>query len=372
MGNPATRLRYTSGMNTTYPPSHEPLRLLVFNLVTDADHQVLAFTTDWLNALAPYCSVLDVVTMQAGRLAVAPPVRVFSVGRERGLSEPQRAANFYAILRRLLREQTYDACFAHMMPLFAVMGAPLLRAKRIPITTWYTHRQRTLTLRLATRISRHLVTAAPDSFPLVTPKLRVLGHGIDAGFFTPPSDERSRQPRRIVQVARLSPIKHQHVLLEAAQPLDCEIVLVGDTAEGHSSDYQAQLRQQVATLNMSERVTFTGRQTPEQVRDWLRSATVAINLSPPGLFDKAALEAMACGTPTVVSSAAFHELTGPQSPLLVLPAPTDVAGLRERLTTLLALSPAQRQTIGARLRSGVVAGHSLSVLVEKLVAVLRE
>jgi len=73
MGNSAMRLRYTSGMNITNianTPSHEPLRLLVFNLVTAADHQVLAFTTDWLNALAPYCSVLDVVTMQAGRLAV--------------------------------------------------------------------------------------------------------------------------------------------------------------------------------------------------------------------------------------------------------------------------------------------------------------
>ena len=62
--------------------AEKPLRLLLFNLVTDADHLVLAFTTDWINELAPYCEYIDVVTMQVGRLAVADNVRVFSVGRE--------------------------------------------------------------------------------------------------------------------------------------------------------------------------------------------------------------------------------------------------------------------------------------------------
>ncbi|MFN8564687.1 MAG: hypothetical protein U0703_24390 [Anaerolineae bacterium] len=62
-----------------------------------------------------------------------------------------------------LRERRYAACFAHMMPLFAVMGAPLLRG--VPITPWYTHRQAHRTLQLATAVSRRVVTAAPDSFP---------------------------------------------------------------------------------------------------------------------------------------------------------------------------------------------------------------
>ena len=107
-----------------------PLRLLWFNLATDADATGQGFTTDWLNALAPHCDQIDVLTMRAGRLALDDKVRVYSVGKEKGYTELRRAVEFYRLLSRLLRENDYDACFAHMQPLFAVMGAPLLLPRR--------------------------------------------------------------------------------------------------------------------------------------------------------------------------------------------------------------------------------------------------
>jgi glycosyltransferase involved in cell wall biosynthesis len=175
----------------------------------------------------------------------------------------------------------------------------------------------------------------------------------------------------VVQVARLTPIKNQDVLLKAAAPLNCEVILVGDTAEGYSTDYRETLKALASELGMAQRVTFTGRQSPEQVREWYQHATAAINLSPPGLFDKAALEAMACGLPTIVSNEAFNDLTGPQQKLLNISAPDDVEGLREHLRTILALTPLQRQQIGQQLRQGVVADHSLQQLAKKVISVLR-
>ena len=150
--------------------------LLVFNLATDADDPILGFTTNWINRLATHVRALDVITMRAGRLEVADNVRVFSVGKEDDLSESQRAVVFYQLLSTCVRERTrengrgYDACFAHMMPLFAAMSAPLLIPRRIPITLWYTHRQISRTLQIATRVSHRIVTAVPDSFPIPTPK----------------------------------------------------------------------------------------------------------------------------------------------------------------------------------------------------------
>lgn len=129
----------------------------------------MGFTTRWLNELAKHYETLDVVTMRAGRLATAPNVRVYSVGKERGLSEPARALRFYAILARLLRRKRYARCFAHMMPLFAVMGAPLLKAARVPILLWYTHRQNHRLLQLAERVAWQVVTASADSFPFSRP-----------------------------------------------------------------------------------------------------------------------------------------------------------------------------------------------------------
>jgi glycosyltransferase involved in cell wall biosynthesis len=345
-------------------------RLLLFNLRTDIDDHILGFTTQWINALAPYYEAIDVLTTHAGTLALADNVQVFSVGRERGAGKVQRAANFYKHLTQLLLTHKYDACFAHMQPLFAVMASPLLQLRGIPITTWYTHRQMSRTIALAERVSYRIMSAVESSFPMKTPKLRVLGHGIDTEFFAPDTSVAQQQPPRIVQVARLTDIKHQHILLEAAHDLDCEIVFVGDVPDGYDDKYKRRLQTQVHNMGIAAKVIFAGAQKPEQVRDWYHTATVAINLSPPGLFDKAALEGMACAVPTIVSNNAFQPVTSTYADMLHIPAPDDVNTLRERLITLMAMPQEQRQLIGSTLRQRVIAEHSLDQLIHRLISVM--
>jgi glycosyltransferase involved in cell wall biosynthesis len=338
------------------------LRLLVFNLATDADHQVLGFTTQWLNALAPYCETLDVITMLQGRLALAPNIRVWSVGKEKGYSEARRALNFYAILARLLATQRYDACFSHMMPLFGAMGGALLKARGVPMVLWYTHRQNTRMLQLATGLAWRVVSAVPSSFPISTPKLRALGHGITIpnSIIEPPTT------RNIVQVARLTPIKHQHILLEAANGLDCQVVMIGDTHDANDHAYKQRLLTQAKTLD----VRFTGVLSPIQVQQEYQQARVAVNLSPIGLFDKAALEAMAYGIPTLVANPAFDSVLGEYAPVLRVSQPDAVTEIHERLKTILAWDDPTWQKVGLSLRANVVQQHSLPTLIGRLVNVL--
>lgn len=344
-------------------------RLLLFNLRTDADDHILGFTTTWINALADHYTALDVLTMHQGRLAIAPNVQVYSVGREKGYSEIRRVWEFYRLLGTLLQNHRYQACFAHMMPLFAAMGGPLLSLYGVPTTLWYTHRQANRTVAAGLRMSRRVVTAVPSSFPFESPKVRPLGHGVDTDFYTP-APTPSQRPI-IVQVARLTAIKHQHILLQAIAHIpDAQVVLVGDIPDGYDDGYKRDLIALIHDLKLAERVTLAGAQTPIQVRDWYHQASIAINLSPPGLFDKAALESMAAGVPTIVSNAAFEPLTTPYTDTLHIPAPDATATLVERLTTLLAMPPGQRQHIGHHLRQQVIAQHSLQRLMIQLVAVL--
>jgi len=341
-------------------------RLLLFNLRTDADDAVLGFTTQWINALAARYDAVDVITMHAGRIAVAPNVRVMSAGREAGIPLPFRLLRFYGLLIRCLMQHRYTACFAHMQPLFAAMAGPLLTLRGIPLTTWYTHRQRTHQLEAALFMSRRAVTAVPDSFPIPTPKLRVTGHGIDTDFYIPaaPSSE-----RLIVQVARLTAIKNQAALLQAAVTLDAQIVLVGDVPDGFAADYERQLKALVSELGLQHRVIFTGAQTPEQVRAWYHRAMVAVNFSPPGLFDKAALEGMACGVPTLTSNPAFVPLLADDERLQTI-WPLHVSEITAKLHTLLSLSSEERQAIGARLSTQIMAQHSLNALMQQLTSIL--
>lgn len=351
-------------------PPKQRERLLLFNLRTDADDHILGFTTRWIRALAPYYEAVDVLTTHAGRVDVPQNVRVFSVGREENSGRFTRILRFYGILARLLVAHRYDACFAHMQPLFAAMAAPLLTVAGVRLTTWYTHRQLNRQVAWAERFSYRIVSAVPSSFPIQTRKLRVLGHGIETNFFTP--DPTTPTQPRIIYVARLTEIKRQHWLIHAAKDLACEVVLVGDIPDGYDDHYKQRLLTLVDELDMQGRVIFAGAQTPQQVRHWYRGATAGVNLSPPGLFDKAALEGMATGLPMVVCNEAFTALTGEYAPLLQIAGADDdnIVALQEALAHLLDMPAEERAAIGNVLRQRVVSEHSLDKLVVKLVSVL--
>ena len=348
------------------------MRLLLFNLATDEADPVLAFTCDWIRQLARHCDRIDVLTMQRGDYQLPGNVRVFSAGRERGWSKPRRAANFYVQLLRLLSGRRYDACFAHMIPLFAGLGGPLLQARGIPITLWYTHRQRSRQLWLGQAFSQRIVSADASSYPYASERLRVLGHGIDTDFYRQrsPSASEAEQPL-VVQVARLSAIKNQATTIRALGDLPLRLALIGGVQPGFPDSYRAGLQSLIDDLALSRRCQLLGDQSRDEVLAWYGRATIAVNMSPPGLFDKAVLESMACAVPTIVANPAFAPLLGEHSDLLLTDSPADVAGLHERIARISRLSGRERAAIGNLLRENVLREHSLPRLIERLMSVLQ-
>ncbi len=348
------------------------MRLLLFNLATDASDPVLGFGSVWIRELARHCETIDVITMYRGVVDLPDNTRVFSAGREHGWSRARRLAVFYRHLTRLLSARRYDLCFAHMMPLFAALAGPLLKARGIPLVLWYAHRQETRQLRAATAMSWRAVTSVATSFPLPTEKLRVVGQGIDSDFYSPRSgsfpNEGGGAPL-VLQVARLAAIKHQATTIRAVAGTEARLAFVGGVQPGYPDRYLRELRELCVELSLGERCQFTGDLPAEQVRDWNRRATVAVNTSPVGLFDKSALESMACALPTVVCNPAFAPALGEYRELLMIAGPEDVAGLRERLAHLLTLPEGERERIGQALRDGVIREHSLKTLIQRLLAV---
>jgi glycosyltransferase involved in cell wall biosynthesis len=351
----------------------QPLRLLWFNLVTDADAPIQGFATNWINALAPHCQYLDVITMQAGRIDVADNVRVFSLGKERGHSEPYRAVVFYRLLFNLLRERHYDACFAHMQPLFTVMGGPLLKLYKVPVTMWYTHKSVTPKLQQAERMAHRVVTASPESFRIVSDKVRIVGHGIDTQFFTPAA-ERQNGKFTILSVSRISPVKRLETIIEAAHRLaqddhDFCLRIVGNVYP-HDEAYARQLHHMVENLNLEDKVEFAGEVPHHAIAQEYQSANVMINMSNTGSVDKAVLEAMACGMPVITANEAFEPILARWGQHLLTPmdAP-DV--LAERIQRVAAMTVQERTKLGQDLRELVLREHSLDRLTEILLSIFR-
>jgi glycosyltransferase involved in cell wall biosynthesis len=326
-----------------------------------------AFIVTWVRALAAHVDRLDILTLERGEAWLPDNVYVRSMGKEDGKNRARELLRFHQGMMELAPHA--DVIFSHMTPRYSLLAAPYAALFRKRQVLWYTHRNPSRQARLATRVIWRAATAAPDSYPVDSPKVRALGHGIDADFYAPDASAKNTPPT-IVHVARLMPIKHQATLIRAiANLLDAQAVFVGDVPTGQEGyrDYADSLKKLAAELGVAQRVTFAGGLLAPAVRDTYRQATLAVNLSPVGLFDKAALESMATGVPTLVSTHAFDALLGDNPDQFRIDGPEDVDGLTARLRDLLALSPQQRAALGAIQRERVVAAHSLTQLMPRLV-----
>lgn len=348
------------------------MRLLLFNMVTDAEHPVQGFTTAWITALARHCQTIDVISMLTGRLHLPENVRVHSVGKEKGFSELRRAIEFYRHLWRILQYKPIDACFVHMIPLFAAMGAPLLKAKGIPITFWYTHKSVTPLLWVTEKLVDRVVTASAESFRVSSRKVIVTGHGIDTKYFKPAVKRREKKPFTILSVSRIAPVKRLEVLIEAFSILDKELPhhdlrlrLVGNVYE-FDQTYATSLRKLVISKDLQIWVEFSGPVPYSEVASEYQQSDVFVNLSDTDSLDKAVLEAMSCGIPVITSNIAFKAVLADLSDDLLIPKNSPKI-LADRLMALYDKDPEERATLGQRLRELVNSQHSLERLAKHLV-----
>jgi glycosyltransferase involved in cell wall biosynthesis len=310
--------------------------------------------------------------MCIGDYQVRENVRVYSVGKEKGYSEPRRAIEFYRILIHLLLQHRYDACFAHMMPLFAVMAAPLLRLRKVPILLWYTHKSVTLTLRLATLLVNRVVTASRESFRINSPKVRVIGHGIDTNTFVPRKNGSSQdRPFTILTVSRLSRIKRIDLVIEAIACLQQQrpelpicLKIVGGPLTENDQKYVAELQQLVEQYGVQETVDFVGSISFQAIVAYYQQADCFVSLSETGSVDKAVLEAMSCEVPVIVNPVFAGVLGGELATKLVIDR--DPEQLCDRLLLIASLSKKERRTLGKQLRAIVIRDHTLNSLCQKI------
>lgn len=353
------------------------MRVLMITQKLDPSDQVLAFTHDWVLALAQRVDQLDVLCLELRSTAPLPEnVRVWSMGKERGIGRIGELRQFYAALNQIVPR--VDVIFVHMIPRYVLLAAPVAARFGVPIGLWYTHPHKGIELRLATRLVRWIATASPTSFPLRTPKVHALNHGINARRFVPGGAPKS-DPPLIISVGRLSPIKHHETLIEAAALLRdtygdpaCRFAIVGAEVATSPPDYRASLIARRDGLHLTpERFAFLGALTPDALVPILQAASLSVNLMPVGAFDKAALEAMLCGLPLLAVSPDFAPIFGEYAIQLQLTNSTDASDLARRLNALLQLDRAELGRIGDTLRQRTAALHSLDSLMDRLVALMQ-
>lgn len=349
------------------------MRLLLFTPSVDADDPILGFATTWIRVLARQMERIHVITMRAGRLELPENVLVYSVGKEKGYSEPRRALRFYQHMFHILKRDQIDISFSHMIPIFTVMAAPLLQVRNIPIVTWYAHLRLTWTLKLAHHLSHRVVASIAASYPYKHDKLNVIGQGIDTDLFAP-DETVPEEPPIVLCVGRLSPVKDHPTLLKAVALVrerwkhPFRVVIVGGPAVPQDTAYARLLYKQAQTFGIHEMIRFEPPVPMTALPSWYRRCTVHVNMTPPGSGDKVILEAMSCGKPCLMANEGFRETLGRYAYSLIFRY-GDTEDLAEKLIELLALSPRDREQIGCYLQGQVAQKHSLNNLAANLIKV---
>src|SRR5204862_7381486 len=129
-----------------------------------------------------------------------------------------RAGRGFRFERELARSLPAEAVVAHMIPLYVLLAAPLVRPRRIPLVLWYTHWKATWKLRAAERFATAVVSVDRRSFPLESTKVRPIGHGIDVSEF--PCVRRAGDGVRALVLGRYSPAKGLPTVLAAVGQVD--------------------------------------------------------------------------------------------------------------------------------------------------------
>jgi glycosyltransferase involved in cell wall biosynthesis len=259
------------------------------------------------------------------------------------------------------------------------LAATPSRVTRLRKRRWYSFvRMQRRVLGSADRVitvSRSSAGDLPRELGVDPGRLRVVPVGVDAERFRPPTAP--RVPGRVVAVASADvPLKGVVPLLEAVAKLrtetDVELVVVGSLRpDGATAQALDRLGLRSGTGH-PDVVRFVSGVGEDELVALFGSAEVAVVPSLYEGFSIPAVEAMACATPLVATTAgALPEVVGPDGECAVHVPPGDAEALAAALRRVLE-DPGLRARLGAAGRRRALGRFTWRAAAEQTVAVYRE
>lgn len=287
------------------------MRLLIVNYELDDLSPVLAWQAQVTRALAETCEQVVVLTGRKGQYTLPDNVYVEQLKVDHTRSRINRYIDLNRQALRVCRAFGIQAAFVHMAHRYAYWLYPALWLQRVPILLWYAHGSVTWHLRVALFCAARVVTSTPHGFGIPSPKVHIIGQGVDTDLFklVPYSPEQTA----IVTVSRISQRKRLDLLIDTMaclrdQHRPFRLKIIGTPLTDNDRGYEQTLHEQVAQAGLTNRVSFEGFVPLADLPAQYTSTFLHVNVSQTESMDKTVIEALACGCPVLTSNPAFRDL----------------------------------------------------------------
>ena len=274
-------------------------------------------------------------------------------------------------LRLIIRERkNYDAVFVHMNQEYVLLGGWCWRMWGKRVLMWRNHRMGSWLTNLAGAFCDRVFCTSEFSYTAKWKKTMQMPVGIDTDHFKSSPDV-VRKPVSILCLGRVAPVKKLEGVLVALNLLrergiEFQAAFYGDSLP-KDAEYDASLKKYVAEHDLSARVSFRHSVPNVDTPAIYAAHEIFINNTPSGALDKTMFEAAACECLVVAPSEDFGKMAGERFRV----PDNDPAALADRLAEFIALSAEEKHRAAADLRAMVVANHSLSSLVEKVLGFVK-
>lgn len=343
------------------------MKILVITQKVDLTDSTLGFFVEWLDSFSKNFEKVLTICLEIGSHNLSENVSVYSLGKEKGKSRLKYVVNFLYLI--VSKRKSYDIVFIHMNQEYVILGFLIWKILGKKILFWRNHKEGSFITMISASLSDQVYYTSEQSFTSRYKHSRQMPVGISV----PNINVKLAQPKTILSLGRISPIKKIHLLVESLKLLsnyskDFKCDVVGDPANKEDNLYYERIRNDAETLVSSGLLKFFPGVKHSHVKDLFQSHRFFINITPDGSLDKTIFEAMANGSIVITQNSFFKDIIPSECYLNEL-EPEKIA---QKIIKLFEISDDILLEWQLKNREYVVQNHSIDALVKIIVNGINE
>lgn len=347
-------------------------KLLILTQKIDLNDDLLGFMHDWVAELAKHCEQVIVICLEQGEYQLPNNIKVLSLGKETKKSKIKYLKKFFNYI--IKERKNYDSVFVHMNTEYVILGGLLWKLWNKKVVLWYAHYLVNWKIKIASWLSKQIVTSTSFACNLKSKKIKVIGQGINTDYFKKIGNLVNEDKFQILFLGRISPVKDLETLVKAVKIVKQEgknifLNIVGSPTKV-DQNYYNKIKSLVNKLKLSNDIKFWGKVSNQATLKFYNENKLYINLTRIGSFDKTTLEAMACECIVLVCNKAFKSIFREGFHDMQTFKEKDEFNLANKIIKIVKFDEDKRMQTGKINREIIIKHHSVKNLAIKIVELL--